>query len=227
MESWVDEYKFWVAGHKLMADEQPVPFRLTPNRRGELTPEIIVLHETATRIDAQSPLDWLCNAASNVSAHLAVDRDGAVTQLCPFNMTTWHAGLSSWKGRRGVNHFSIGIELVGPGRLRTGSLGHARAWWGEEFSVAQYGIEFRSTPEHGEGWWMPFTEPQIHAATAVCKVIADCYGIKDIVSHASISPGRKQDPNPLFPMGWLRSIALGRRRAAANIVSFPAPVAAP
>ena len=48
-----------------------------------------------------------------VSAHLFIDRQGAVDQFVGFDQQAWHAGLSMWRGRGGCNAFSIGIELEG------------------------------------------------------------------------------------------------------------------
>ncbi|MFL0796846.1 MAG: 1,6-anhydro-N-acetylmuramyl-L-alanine amidase AmpD [Cellvibrionaceae bacterium] len=48
-----------------------------------------------------------------VSAHLLIDRQGAVTQYVPFTSRAWHAGQSSYEGRENCNDFSIGIELEG------------------------------------------------------------------------------------------------------------------
>jgi len=48
-----------------------------------------------------------------VSAHLLIDRHGAVTQYVPFTHKAWHAGLSVYRGRERCNDFSIGIELEG------------------------------------------------------------------------------------------------------------------
>lgn len=48
-----------------------------------------------------------------VSAHLFIDRDGAVTQFVPFHRRAWHAGVSSFGGRENCNDFAIGIELEG------------------------------------------------------------------------------------------------------------------
>jgi AmpD protein len=48
-----------------------------------------------------------------VSAHLFVERDGAVTQFVSLRDRAWHAGVSSFDGREGCNDFSIGIELEG------------------------------------------------------------------------------------------------------------------
>ena len=48
-----------------------------------------------------------------VSAHLLIDRSGAVTQYVPFDRKAWHAGQSHFCGRENCNEFSIGIELEG------------------------------------------------------------------------------------------------------------------
>ncbi len=48
-----------------------------------------------------------------VSAHLLIDREGALTQFVSFQRRAWHAGESSFKGRGRCNDFSIGIELEG------------------------------------------------------------------------------------------------------------------
>ena len=52
-------------------------------------------------------------AARRVSAHLLVDRTGAITQYVPFALRAWHAGESSFCGRAACNDFSFGIELEG------------------------------------------------------------------------------------------------------------------
>jgi N-acetyl-anhydromuramoyl-L-alanine amidase len=48
-----------------------------------------------------------------VSAHLLIRRDGCLAQFVPFERRAWHAGASSWRGRRQCNDYSIGIELEG------------------------------------------------------------------------------------------------------------------
>jgi len=48
-----------------------------------------------------------------VSAHVLIRRDGSCVQYVPFHARAWHAGESSYEGRRACNDFSIGIELEG------------------------------------------------------------------------------------------------------------------
>ncbi len=60
-----------------------------------------------------------------VSAHFLIRRDGRLVQFVSCDERAWHAGESSWRGRRGCNDFSIGIELEG--------------LEGETFDARQYG----------------------------------------------------------------------------------------
>lgn len=85
-------------------------FRKWPQKR-KIT--CVVIHATATKALA-SPLEWLTIPESKVSAHYLIDLDGTVLQLVDENNIAWHSGASSWKGKDGVNAFSIGIELVNP-----------------------------------------------------------------------------------------------------------------
>ena len=200
-----------VKSHKLHRDGVPVPFRATPNKGGAITPEVIVLHDTAGRLDGVSSVNWLCDKAAKASAHFVVGLDGAVTQLAPTNVATWHAGASRWNGRANVNGFSVGIEIVNPGLLQAAAGGKAKAWFGQVFDVADAGIEARTTPEHGAGLWMPYTEEQIGAVIDICSALVAAYPtISDITTHWAISPGRKVDTNPLFPLAQVRARVFGR-----------------
>jgi AmpD protein len=48
-----------------------------------------------------------------LSSHFLIDRRGRVTQFVDTERAAFHAGASSWKGRRACNDFSVGIELEG------------------------------------------------------------------------------------------------------------------
>ena len=64
-------------------------------------------------------LDWDAHPyfqtikGAEVSAHLFIERDGAITQFVNFDERAWHAGRSSYLGRPECNDYSIGIELEG------------------------------------------------------------------------------------------------------------------
>lgn len=101
-----------IVNHKL----QEAIWKPSPNYEGIIDPCLVVIHYTNTdRIT--SPLNWLRDPKSKVSAHLLIGKDGKIYQLVPFNRKAWHAGVSEWDGIPRVNNFSIGIELVGKGRV--------------------------------------------------------------------------------------------------------------
>ncbi len=52
-------------------------------------------------------------AHMRVSAHFFIRRDGALFQFVACSRRAWHAGVSSWRGVRTCNDFSVGIELEG------------------------------------------------------------------------------------------------------------------
>lgn len=170
---------------------------------GPMEPALIVLHETAGRLEKFNSVNWFrspkCTAAS---AHIVIERDGTVTQMVPFDRRAFHAGKSQWKGRSGCNAFSIGIELVGPGKLDANGL----AWFGP---CRADGIEACGTPHHGDGFWLPFTTAQIEATKQICRALVEEYPrINEVVTHWEISPKRKVDPNPLLPLDDVRRAAL-------------------
>lgn len=198
-----------ITNHKLEGVEF-LPARWTG---GVITPEIAVLHDTAGRLEKGNSARYLADNEAKVSVHFVIERDGTITQLVPTNRRANHAGQSSFHGRRGCNDFSIGIEIVNPGKMDTfkGFTDRARAWWGEIFDADSHDLEAVKTPEHGYGMWMAYTPEQI---TAVCLLLEtlfrDIDSLRDITTHWYISPGRKVDTNPLFPFEQIRTKILGR-----------------
>jgi AmpD protein len=72
------------------------------------------IHQLFTNsLDPEEHAYYAGIAHLRVSAHLLIRRDGAVFQYVPFNRRAWHAGISTYEGRKDCNDFSIGIELEG------------------------------------------------------------------------------------------------------------------
>ena len=192
-----------VAADRLQRDRDPVPFVSSPHHGRRITPTAIILHDTAGRLSPGSSVAWFRNPKSRVSAHLVIERDGSVTQMVDFDVSAWHAGRSSFKGRSGCNAFAIGIEIVNPGKLAS----NGAAWFGEVFENAT----MMATPEHGRGYWMPYTDAQIEAVKGIVAALVKAYPTinepDDIVRHCDVSPGRKVDVNPLFPLSDVRLCA--------------------
>lgn len=82
---------------------------LPPGEFGTGLPEALF----ANRLDVAAHPALADLAGVRVSAHLLIDRQGAIVQCVPFDRRAWHAGVSSWRGRVSCNRFSIGIELEG------------------------------------------------------------------------------------------------------------------
>ena len=77
-------------------------------------PDMIVLHYTGMKT-GEAALARLCDPEARVSSHYLVEEDGRIFRLVAEERRAWHAGRSFWKGEEGVNHASIGIEIVNPG----------------------------------------------------------------------------------------------------------------
>lgn len=191
-----------------------LPARLTG---GLITPEVVVMHDTAGRLEQGNSARYLAETAK-ASVHFVVERDGTVTQLVPTNRRAGHAGQSTFQGRADVNGFSVGIEIVNPGKMTQVAWGVALAWYGQEFGFGDYKLAEITTPEHGKGIWMPYPEAQIAAVRELTEALFDGIpSLRDITTHWFISPGRKIDTNPLFPLESLRARILGRDDPAVEV----------
>src|SRR6266478_4655574 len=74
--------------------------------------DTVVLHATVLD-DINDVIRHFADPTSKVSAHYTIDRDGTVISHVPEGRRAWHAGNSKMQdGRKSVNDFSIGIELV-------------------------------------------------------------------------------------------------------------------
>ncbi len=133
-------------------------------RPAGVRPNLLVLHGTVGT-DA-GDLVWLTSAKSGVSYHYLLLRTGAIHRLVRPERRAWHAGLSSWEGVRDCNDYSIGIGISNRGPKQDGS------------------------PME------PFTDAQYASCAELCATLMRHFPIplERIVSHAMISPGRKQDP---------------------------------
>lgn len=91
--------------------------RPSPNhdaRHADARVELLIIHYTGMAT-AAAALARLCDPASKVSAHYAIEENGTVHALVPEDRRAWHAGEAAWRGVSDVNGLSVGIELVNPG----------------------------------------------------------------------------------------------------------------
>lgn len=191
-----------IVNHRLVG----VPFIPANSYGGEMKPSLIVEHDTAGRLDKGSSVAWFRSKECKTSAHVVIERDGSIVQMVPFNRKAFHAGKSFWRGKHFLNSDAIGIEIVNPGILDK----NGRAWFHKPNEKGFVDIVHKCTPEHGDGWWLPYTDAQIAANKALCRALMEEYSdCNEIVTHWMISPKRKIDTNPLFPLEDVRAYAFG------------------
>lgn len=188
-----------------------ISFQETPNVSGPFTsglPDTIVIHYTAGS-SLKSSASWLRNPQANASAHLVVGKSGEVIQLAPFNIKTWHAGRSTWKGRNGLNQYSIGIEIDNAGVLKQSPDGYYTSF-SKKVDTENVVLAKHKLDTEVKGW-EAYTPEQIDVVEQICLALKQAYPISEIVGHEDIAPSRKRDPGPAFPMLALQSkVMIGR-----------------
>ena len=198
-----------VSGPLLTADDgSNVPFVRTPNQSNGIAPRFLVLHYTAG-LTAPGAIEWFRNPAAKASAHLVIDRAGAVTQMVGFNKRAWHAGESQWHDLVGMNRFSIGIEMVNAGRLKRSESGEWLSWSSVKIPPDQVIVAQHKNDDAPAGWHI-YPEAQINAALNVAVALHAEFEFEDILGHEDIAPKRKSDPGPAFPMTSIVGRVFGR-----------------
>lgn len=167
--------------------------------------DTLVIHYTGGASGSSSAA-WLCNPQAQASAHVVVDRDGTVFQLLPFNQIAWHAGWSSHNGRQGLNKYSIGIEIDNAGILQKSGAAFVSSFG--KLIAPEEVVEATHRHHITPAFWHKYTEVQLEVVEALSRQLVEAYGLKYLVGHEEISPGRKIDPGPAYPLEALRNKVL-------------------
>lgn len=104
-----------IKNHLLYVDGKQVQFRKSPNVGGKIKKHRFIINHYTAASTAESAISWMVAPQAKVSAHLHLDRNGVFVQLVPFDIIAWHAGQSEWKDVKGINSWSIGIEIQNTG----------------------------------------------------------------------------------------------------------------
>jgi N-acetylmuramoyl-L-alanine amidase len=86
---------------------------------------------------------------SKVSYHAIVGKDGRRTVLADYDERTWHAGVSSWRGKKDLNSWSVGAAFEGDTNQR--ELGEAEMASMAEYLVPlmrRYGLTLADVTDH-------------------------------------------------------------------------------
>ena len=76
--------------------------------------KFIVFHYTGMRSEVEA-IKKLKNIKSKVSSHYLIKKNGKIINLVPDLYIAWHAGISTWRKKKFLNRYSIGIEITNPG----------------------------------------------------------------------------------------------------------------
>jgi N-acetylmuramoyl-L-alanine amidase len=159
-----------------------------------IDPKFLVIHYTEGAA-AQSSIDYWKEINNGILAHFIIDRDGTIYQCRSALEKAGHAGKSRLEHHGetfvGLNAHSIGIELANGG--------------------CKYPTKFSDLPavqaHHENGGplraWEDYPDEQLDACADLCNALVNHYPIKAIKGHSDISPKRRLDPGPAFPMDWL------------------------
>jgi N-acetylmuramoyl-L-alanine amidase len=86
---------------------------------------------------------------SKVSYHAIIARDGKRTVLADPDERTWHAGVSSWRGKKDLNSWSVGAAFEGDTNTR--QLGEPEMASMAEYLVPlmkRYGLTLADVTDH-------------------------------------------------------------------------------
>jgi len=164
------------------------------------------------------------------SAHFVIGRDGRTWQLSGIDNKTWHAGKSQWKGISGLNSHAIGIEFANYGYLH--KTNNPTRWL---IAATNDKLVFEGVPivaRHKNGGpelgWEPYPIAQIEAGKRLTSWLLKAIpGIGEIVGHDDISPGRKADPGPAFPMAVFQALLKKQQTPAPETLMAKKPEPSP
>lgn len=165
----------------------------------------LVIHHTA--IDYAESLEALTEP-DRVSAHYLIPERGdpsypkdklEIQQLVQETDRAWHAGVSYWQGKNGLNDQSIGIELVH----------RAPCLLDETQPDHKLGLNSHAL-DHSICYYPEYDDKQIELLIKLSRdILARHPEITPtrVVAHGDIAPSRKVDPSPRFP--WYRLYKAG------------------
>ncbi|MGB3724655.1 MAG: penicillin binding protein PBP4B [Glaciecola sp.] len=172
-----------------------------PSSNSSYRVKSLVMHFTA--VNYARSIDFLVSEGGGVSSHYLIPKLNddtyphdslRVLQLVDETERAWHAGVSYWQGRNGLNDSSIGIEIVNTPECF-------------ERDVPPGFIKPKASCIYPD-----FEDEQIALLIELSKgILARNPDISPtaVVGHSDIAPSRKNDPGPRFPWQKLYEAGVG------------------
>lgn len=160
-------------------------------------PEVYVIHFTAGW-NNRTGRDFMKSFLKRGLCTDFLDKNGQIFQQRDGNRGGHHAGKSKFKGRSSVSRFAPGIEIACGGKLKEKD-GKLITWFNKVVPKEDARYVTREMGYVHSGWYEKYTEPQ---EESLAKFLAwqMRQGVKHIVGHDDISPGRKNDPGGSLSM---------------------------
>jgi N-acetylmuramoyl-L-alanine amidase len=86
------------------------------------------------------------------------------------------------------------------------------SWFGRSYPSKEVIMAVHRN-QHEARWWHLYTDVQIAACLEICRLLSIKYPIRYLLGHEEISPGRKIDPGPAFPLDTFRNKVLALDRS--------------
>lgn len=135
-----------------------------------------------------------------------------VLQLVDENERAWHAGVSHWQGRNGLNDSSIGIEIVNVPHCAELTLAESHSLPLSNTTLSNTSQPNATTAPKSLCIYPDFDTEQVELLIALSKdILARNPDITPtaVVGHSDIAPTRKHDPGPRFPWFSLYQAGVG------------------
>ena len=165
--------------------------------------DTIILHNTVSS-STNGTANWLCDTKAKASYHFIIGKEGKIIQLVDCDKKAWHCGKSTHPldNKPDVNPRSIGVGFINWNWLDEEELtiiGDKEATY--KGKKIEYKLIKEKHKEFGDKlYWDCYNEIQIQSGEKLIKELIKEYDIKYIYGHYKISPNRKSDTGPIFPM---------------------------
>lgn len=131
-------------------------------------------------------------------AYWLITKDGALYQTHDLSRWGYHAGKSSWPSLgSSVSSRLLGIEISNGGSLAKDKEGKFKTWFGEEVPADHVRTVTKAQGYTDAGHYEKYTEAQeatlIRLLLFLKKGHPDHFDFNLCLSHAEVSPGRKND----------------------------------